>query len=113
MESLLDYRTLAEIQDAAPRVSSVSFDTAYLVVQTMAARAKQSAPKTDVRGVRYWQASLKELQALAGLGESLGLKSIGRTARAMGLEVWRTYDGYHVAWSEGQLEILQRRFLRK
>lgn len=113
MNPLLDLRTLAEIQDAAPRVSSVSFETARLMVQTMRLRSEQSAPKTDVRGVRYWQASLKELHALSGAGESLGLKSIGRTVRAMGLEVWRQFDGYHAAWSETQLAIFQRRFFEE
>ena len=113
MQTLLDYRTLAEIQEAAPNVSSVSQGTARLMVKTMRLRSEQSAPKTDVGGVRYWQASLKELHALSGAGESLGLKSIGRTVRAMGLEVWRQFNGYHVAWSEGQLEILQRRFLQE
>ena len=113
MQTLLDYRTLAEIQEAAPSVSSVSLEMARLALRVMTLRSEQSAPKTDVRGVRYWQASLKELHALAEMGESLKLKAIGRTVRAMGLEVWRQFDGYHVAWSEAQLEILKRRLLQE
>jgi uncharacterized PurR-regulated membrane protein YhhQ (DUF165 family) len=109
MKTLIDLRTLAEVQEAAPRVTKVSLDMAMVVLRAMEAFAEQNPAQIDIRGARYWQTRFQHLRDLTGL--SITEVAVGQALKAMGFERWRRFDGMYVAWSQAQIDILKRHLM--
>lgn len=109
-KELLDLEVLVEMKKAAPRVMVVPFDIASLVVRAMVDYAKDEKGNIDQDGKLYWQLRVKELHETGKLGDLVSLNQLGRTLKALGLESWRKMDGFHVAWSHEQLNILKVHF---
>lgn len=106
---LLDLDTLVAVKKAAPTVTNVPFDVACHVVRAMAEYTKTTSPHIDQNSQIYWQASVKEVTALVAKG-AYTFPQVGRALKSMGIESWRKMDGFYVAWSLTQLEILQKHF---
>ena len=107
---LLDLDTLVAVKKAAPTVTNVPFDMACFVVRAMSEFSKATKANIDQNSQLYWQARVKDLREFANLDVEISLNGFGRALKAMGLESWRKMDGFHVAWSLAQLEILQKHF---
>lgn len=107
---LLDLDTLVKVKKAAPTVTVVPFDIACLVVRTMTEYAKTVKANIDQNSQLYWQVRVKDLHEFGKFDEEISLNSVGRALKAMGLESWRKMDGFHVAWSMAQLDILHKHF---
>ena len=107
---LLDLDTLVEMKKAAPQVTTVPFDIACWVVRAMNEFSKNNKANIDQNSLLYWQARVKDLHDLGKVDDGISLTQIGRALKAMGLESWRKMDGFHVAWSQAQLDILMKHF---
>lgn len=104
--TLLDLDTLMAVKKAAPRVTGVSFGQAQECVKALRQLSDATGLLNDGEGHTYWNATLKAVVELNGLD----VKLVGRACREMGLTLWRKSDGYHVAWSRQQLDILNKFF---
>ena len=107
---LLDLDTLVAVKKAAPQVTVVAFDLACWVVRGMNEFSKLNKASIDQNGCLYWQGTVQELHAACHFEFEVSFNQVGRACREMGLESWRKADGYHVAWSSTQLEILKKYF---
>ena len=107
---LLDLDTLIAMKISAPKVTQVPFDRAQASVQALVKFSAANEPYEDFDGQRYWKAQLKELLKVKDFPEDVMCLHLGRAYRQMGLSGWREMDGYHIAWSETQLEILKKYF---
>lgn len=109
---LFDPKTQMELRQAAPQVTNVPWDLARKVVKGLEAHGEKTTPHKDPSGKIYWEASLKEIREAGEIGseETLSNNRIGRACKIMGLTGWRETDGYHVAWSKDQLDILKKYF---
>ena len=101
MNELLDLETLVEVKKAAPQVT---------VVRGMAKFSGEIKASVDRQGQTYWTATMKSLHAFCEFDFEVSLNLVGRTLKALGLESWRKMDGFHIAWSQAQLDILQAHF---
>ena len=110
MNELLDLDTLVKVRKAAPQVTVVPFDLACWVVRGMARFSKENRASVDPQGQIYWTTTVKSLHGFCQIDVEATLGTLGRTLKAMGLESWRKTDGFHIAWSQAQLEILQGHF---
>lgn len=112
INNLLELDVLVEMKKAAPVVTAVPFDVAKAVVGTLDRFAEQNDANTDQYGATYWQTTVKALHKMGPFDPgTISLNIVGRTLRQLGLESWRKADGFHVAWSQKQLDILKRYFL--
>lgn len=107
---LLDLDTLSEIRKAAPKVTNVSFNIARDVTLAMDEHSKKTKANLDREDKMYWQTRIKDLHNDGKFDETITLNQIGRALKAMGMQSWRKNDGFHVAWSSEQLEILKAYF---
>ena len=107
---LIDLDMLVQVKKAAPSVTNVPFDIACHVVRAMGEFSKATKANIDKNSQLYWQTRVKDLREFSNLEIEISLTSFGRALKAMGLESWRKMDGFHVAWSLAQLEILQKHF---
>ena len=113
MKELLDLEVMVQIRKAAPRVTAVPFDVAQLAVNGMNEYSRSEMPSTDENEVVFWETTVGKLHTFCKFDERvISLNLLGRTLKAMGLESWRKTDGFHIAWSTGQLHILNRHFLK-
>jgi hypothetical protein len=103
---LLSLEMLVELRKAAPQVTQVPWDAARMVVQGMRELSLGQEAHKDFNGRQYWAATLKEIHAAGRLPEATTMALVGKACRSMGLSLWREMDGYHAAWSDGQLSIL-------
>lgn len=108
--NLLDLDTFVQVKKAAPAVTTVPFDIACFVVRAMDEFARNTRASIDQGGHLYWQTRVKAIHEAGKLGDEISLGQMGRALKAMGLESWRKMDGFHVAWSLEQLDILKRHF---
>lgn len=108
-DGLIDLETLMELRQAAPHVTQVPFDLARAAVAVMTFFGGTHTPNEDAEGKVYWDTPLKTLAMSLDHGSVSG-KRVGQVCREMGLTLWREGDGYHVAWSQAQLNILKRHF---
>ena len=110
MNELLDLETLVKVRKAAPQVTVVPFDLACWVVRGMAGFSDKNKASVDPQGQIYWTTTVKSLHQFCEFDFEVSLNTVGRTLKSMGLESWRKMDGFHIAWSRVQLEILQAHF---
>lgn len=112
-QDLLSLDVLVEMKKAAPKVTAVPFDLARVVVSELQVFADSEKPSTDENEVSYWQVRVRDLHTFCMFNENeISLNLLGRTLKAMGLETWHKMNGSHVAWSQAQLDILKRHFLK-
>lgn len=110
MARILDMATLALLQEEAPKVTVPSYLGYQGVVRSLAMWASMHpANGTDVNGRIYWIAALHDLQPLIAM-QSVTPKQVGNACRNFCLVMKREGDGYCVAWSEKQLDILRKAF---
>jgi hypothetical protein len=110
VSDLLDLETLVKVRKAAPQVTVVPFDLACWVVRGMARFSNENKANVDPQGQIYWTTTVKSLHTYCQFEFEVALGTVGRALKAMGLESWRKMDGFHIAWSQAQLEILQGHF---
>ena len=103
-DDLIDLETMMALRRAVP------FDTARALVQGMFEISAGQAAHTDADGRKYWSGTLKEIHQAGHLSETTSMALVGKACRVMGLVLWRENDGYHAAFSEGQIKILKERF---
>lgn len=110
MKQIPDFLPLnvqAELQDAQPSVTVPSYATAKQVVKAMTMFAAGNSPTKDGDGKTFWYASIKDLIALIG-DEAINNKMVGTACKVFQLARKRENTGWHVAWSQAQLDILNR-----
>jgi hypothetical protein len=107
---LVSLETLVELKKAAPQVTQVPWEAARMVVQGLGDLSPKTTAHQDFNGLKYWNATLKDIHAAGRLPEETGMNVVGKACRSMGLMLWREADGYHVAWSQAQLDILKKYF---
>lgn len=95
----------AQLQDAKPRVTIPSYETAQAVLKAMNMFSAGNKATKDESGRVYWYVSIKELLTLSG-NETLTTNQVGRACGIFQLARKRENDGWHVAWSQKQLDIL-------
>ena len=110
MNELLDLETLVKVRKAAPQVTKVPFDLACWAVRGMLKFSQENQATVDPQGQTYWTTTVKSLHGYCQFDFEVILGTLGRTLKALGLESWRKTDGFHIAWSQAQLEILQGHF---
>lgn len=106
---LLDFDTLAAVKRAAANVTAVPFGAAKQVVEALKNLGNDYRLSVDDENRRYWVASVKDISGLIK-DDRITNADIGRALKSLGLETWRKTDGFHVAWSADQLDILKRYF---
>ncbi len=107
---LLDLDTLVQVKKAAPQVTVVPFDLACWVVRGMDAFTKENKGSIDQYGKVYWESKVSLLHPYCHFDCEVSFQKLGRACKGMGLESWRKMDGFHVAWSLEQLDILKKYF---
>ncbi len=110
MNDLLDLDTLVAVKKAAPQVTVVPFDLAREVVNGMCNYSQGHIANDDPQGMKFWTTTVKSLSEECNFEVQVTLGIIGRTLKAMGIESWRKTDGFHIAWSQAQLDILVKHF---
>ncbi len=110
ISDLLDFDTLIAVKKAAPQVTVVPYDLACWVVRGMVEISKLNKASLDQNGNMYWQGTVQEVHTACHFDFEVSFMRVGKACREMGLVSWRRADGYHVAWSSTQLEILKRYF---
>lgn len=111
MIRILDVSVLAQLQDEAPKVMVPSYEGHKAVVKALAMwSSAHSVSGVDEHNRAYWIASLQELLPLTGMEASMCAKHAGMACRSFCLVMKREGDGYHVAWSQRQLDILRKAF---
>lgn len=106
---LIDLDTYVALVKASPRVTTLPFEKAEMVVDGLKVFSLANQEHWDPDGRQYWAASLKEIHEAGQLGET-AMISVGKICRMLGLTCWRVSDGYHVAFSAAQLQILIEKF---
>ncbi len=110
MAKILDVSILAQLQEEAPRVVLPSYDMHQAVVKALVMwSSTHPANGVDVNGRTYWVVALQDLQPLVGFA-ALTPKQIGSACRNFCMVLKREGIGYHVAWSQKQLDILRKAF---
>lgn len=109
-DQLIDIDTLYQLKKAAPEVTVVPFDLACWVVRSLDVLSKTLPAHVDQHGVTYWKTTIKDVTEKVTQVSGITPSQVGRSLRRFGLEEWREMDGYHVAWSQTQLEILKKFF---
>lgn len=102
---LIPLSVQASLRDAQPSVTIPSYETAKTVLRAMNMFAAGNQPMKDEDGKTYWYTSIKELLALGG-NETITHKAIGQACIVFQLARKRENTGWHVAWSQAQLNIL-------
>lgn len=97
----------AKLHDAQPAVTIPSYETAVAVVKAMNMFSAGNKSTKDEDGKVYWYASIKDLLALIG-NDTISHKAIGQACSMFQLARKRENDGWHVAWSQAQLDILNQ-----
>lgn len=97
----------AKLHDSRPAVTIPSYETALSVVKAMNMFSAGNKSTKDEDGKVYWYASIKDLLALTG-NETLTHKSVGQAFSVFQLARKRENTGWHVAWSQAQLDILNQ-----
>lgn len=97
----------AQLHAAQPSVTVPSYETARLVVKAMSMFSAGNAATKDEDGRVFWYASLKDLIALTG-SETLNNKMVGTACSVFQLARKRENTGWHVAWLQAQLDILNQ-----
>lgn len=110
LSDLLDLDTFVKVKKASPAVTIIPFDLGCLVVRAMVDYSKTIQPSIDPFSALYWQITLKELTLFVEHPDLISCNQVGRALKAMGLETWRKANGFHVAFSAAQLEILKAYF---
>jgi hypothetical protein len=110
LHDLIDPETWLKLRKVAPKVCQMPRDAARAVVSALAGFASSVEPHEDLDGQSYWQAALREIHEAGAMPKDMSMAHVGAACRLMGLVSWREGDGYHVAWSERQLEILGKYF---
>lgn len=106
---ILELSVLAELEKAAPKVTTPSWETHQAVVKALVMYASAEKSKNDSFGVPYWRCDFDPLIALTNLAD-LTPKLFGGICRSFRLTVKRENDGTRVAWSQKQLDILKQAF---
>jgi len=109
MKSILEMSITLELEKAAPRVTIPGHDVYLSIVKALGIWASSHKPQVDSLGITYWRASLADLLELTGIHD-LASKVAGNICRNFCLVMKRENDGYYVAWSEKQLNILKKSF---
>lgn len=97
----------AKLQEARPAVTIPSYETAQAVLKAMNMFSAGNKATRDESGKAYWYASIKDLLSLTG-NDVLTCKSVGQACSVFQLGRKRENDGWHVAWSQAQLDILNQ-----
>ena len=102
---LLDIDTWAEVKKASPKLTIPPIEVTLEALEALSYFMQSKESLKDLEGRDYWTASLKELIDLK-LVNGLTPIYLGKALRAMGMTPWREGDGYHVAWTRAQFNIL-------
>lgn len=108
MNQILTHSTLAELEQAAPKVVTSSWENHQAMVVSLALYASTHKTQVDLQGQAYWQSDYPSLITLSGV--ALTTKQAGNICARFCLPVKHENDGNKVAWSEKQLSILKQAF---
>jgi hypothetical protein len=108
MNHILDHTVLAELEQAAPKVVTSSWENHRAMVAALAQFASTHKTQVDLQGQAYWQSDYPTLIMLSGI--ALTTKQAGNICARFYLPVKHENDGNKVAWSEKQLSILKQAF---
>jgi hypothetical protein len=109
MESkLLNLETLLALKEATPLITVPSYEAAKAVVKALAMYSAGNTAQKDCHGVAYWYCPLADLLKLIELPVEFSAHAAGKLCREFQLVMNRENDGYHVGWSQTQLDILSK-----
>lgn len=107
MTRLLDYPTLALMEEAAPAVGMIDHQIAIDLIDLLRRIGAANTPQPGIDGRPFHCAALADLAwELDEGGELISPKKLGQVVRAVGLSARRKTNGYWVYWNDAQLEIL-------
>jgi hypothetical protein len=110
MARILDAMVLAQLQDEAPKVTVPSYEAHQALVKALTMWSSAHPTNgTDANGRSYWIAALHDLQPLIAIPTETP-KQVGNACRNFCLVMKRENDGFRVAWSQKQLDILRKAF---
>lgn len=104
-QDILSLEVMSKLKDSAPSVTVPSYEAARAVLKALNMYAAGNKPRKDVRGVVYWHCGLDDLLGLIDVGD-LTNKAVGTICRTFQLVMKRENDGFKVAFSQSQLDIL-------
>lgn len=103
--SVVSLEVMAKLRAARPVVTVPSHEAVGMVVKAIKMLSATIAPERDVNGVKYWRVALVANPVMTP-------KLAGTCCRACQLPMKRENDGFKVAWSQAQLDILSDLFLK-
>jgi hypothetical protein len=109
-QQILNLEVLAELERAAPRVTVPSYEAHRAVLKALRMYASTNTPQVDISGLLYWCAALHDILPLTDLQGLLAPKIVGNICRNFKMSMKRENDGFKVAWSQKQLDILAQAF---
>ena len=111
MSRVVDLKTAMDLQKAAPIGAAVPSKLGKLVAEYLSLSVASDG-YTDLEGGIYWVDKLSEILTdingrLENEGaEAISARKLGAVCRSFQLVMTRKGDGYYVAYSENQLDIL-------
>jgi hypothetical protein len=109
--TVVSLETMAKLRAARPVVTVPSYEAVQMVVKAIKMLSAGSSPERDVNGVQYWRVALADVVAVVN-NPVMSAKLAGTCCRVCQLPMKRENDGFKVAWSQAQLDILTELFLK-
>jgi hypothetical protein len=107
--TVIPLEVMAKLRAARPVVTVPSYEAVQMVVKALKMLSAGSSPERDVNGVQYWRVALADVVSLVN-HPVMTAKLVGSCCRACQLPMKRENDGFKVAWSQAQLDILSEMF---
>ena len=109
--TVISFEVMAKLRSARPVVTVPSYEAVQMIVKAVKMLSAGSKPERDVNGVSFWRVSLSDVVAVVN-NPVMTAKLAGSCCRVCQLPMKRENDGYKVAWSQEQLDILVSVFLQ-
>ena len=107
--TVIPFETMAKLRAARPTVTIPSYEAVCLVVTAVKMLSAASPAEKDINGMAFWRVALADVTALIN-NPVMTPKMAGSVCRVLQLPMKRENDGYKVAWSQPQLDILKETF---
>jgi hypothetical protein len=106
-QEILSLEAVMALRESAPIVTVPSYEAARAMVKALAMYSAGNASQKDMKGITYWRCALAELLALIDM-PAFTPHLAGGVCRSFQLTMKRENDGFYVAWSQTQLDILSK-----
>ena len=105
IENILSLEIIAALRETAPVVTVPSYEFARITLKALNMYAAGNKPEKDAKGIVCWSTGFSGILSLM-TEFSPSEKQLGTMLRAFQMTMKRENNGYHVAFSQKQLDIL-------